>query len=739
LVGFLLLVRAVSLPADDAVPYTLVVDPPTAEVGETVRIAFVVSGISSVDISVSEPPLPRGLELIRGPYIRPLLPGEGTIIEYALRCTEAGTYSVPGFTLRAGNARTTTSGFRIVVTEGSGGSGAAGGVIPSGMPKFRWISTVSRVEVGRPVPVFLVPDRQLAEGEIRGLRYPKPDRGIVTEFPRPAESILFAAVGSGSGGDFLTGEGVPVTPDEIHAPAEGFLYTPLDAGRAVIPGGEVSLRRGEVEFPSLELDVVSLPEDAGSGGGVGDFELEAFLRTEGYGASGTATITVRISGTGNLPILRFPEVECTGARCYETEKRGDFEAALRGYTGWVEKIYRVDARPGDEPRIDLSDLLWFDPWDGRIKTAPGRVWELPEYLPREEGSPAAGEAGADSEVQGGTAIPEEAVPPESGGPSAVSRSGNVGLPASLSPRDRRIIGRRFPYEEPVAGVVFLPGAAALVIGMTAYRKRRRSGDSGRDPRRVGASRRPPKGEVPGPGGASIIPPVLLLVFLAGGVVGLIAWAGGPSRVESTLFEGRGGYSGGPGDAEEGAAEKLRFEDSRSGPTHSGDLLADVLLAEAGGDRAGAVVLLKKVLRIDPGDPRIRETADWYRREAEIGLMNPGLPFSRPDLVYLAAAVFLFTAGLSIRFDRPRAAGFAGAGGIAAAGMLFVGLFLFARPDAVLGGNARLKRIPEDESGTVAELAVGTVLKTSARTEEYTLVETESGEEGWIENKHLVEL
>ncbi|MFP4562535.1 MAG: BatD family protein [Spirochaetia bacterium] len=650
LVIFLLALKIPGIAADDAVPYTLVVDPPAAEVGETVQVSFVISGIAPADVSVSAPPLPRDLEVIRGPYIRPLLPGKGTVVEYALRPASAGVYSIAGFVLEAEGRRTTTSGFRIRVT-GPERRGGAGTGDAADRPSFRWTAASLRIEAGRSSPVFLVADREVSDGEILRLRYQKPERGIVTDLPMPDDLLSAAGSGTREGGEFGFA-------------AAGFLYTPLEAGTTVIPGGTVSLSEGDVEFDPLELEVVPLLADVGMSGGVGDFRLDAELSMEGYEVSGSAVLTVRITGTGNLPVLRLPRADCTGGRCYETGKRGDFEPTLRGYTGWIEKTYRVEALPNQSPRIVLADFSRYDPWEDRIKTSPGGTWRLPEYMPAEERTA------------------EDAVPPP----------GDTRLPESLTPGDLKITGNRFPYEEPLAGVVFLPGAAALTAGLVMTRARRRV-------------RKKPR-----PGGLGIALPVILAALSAGAVIGLISWA-------SAVPEG------GP----------------RNGPVHSGVLLDEVLLAEAGNNRADAVVLLKRALRVDPGDPRIRDVADWYEKTAEIGLMHPGVPFSRPDILYPAVAILLAVTGLILGTGRPGGARISGVCTAAAAVMFAVSLLVLSRPDAVAGRNASLKRIPEDESGVIREIAEGTVLETSARTGIYTLVQTETGEEGWIESKHLVEL
>ncbi|MFO8081572.1 MAG: BatD family protein, partial [Armatimonadota bacterium] len=202
MVVFLLVMRSTCLAADDKIPYSLVVDPSAADVGETVRVTFVVTGIAPAEVSVTAPPLPRGLELVRGPFIRPLLPGEGSVIEYGLRCTAEGVYTVPGFTLRAEGAQTTTSGFRIAVRGRETPNGPAGGGGPSvGVPRFRWTAAAARVEVNRSIPIFLVTDSTISEEDIRGVRYQKPAAGIASDFARPKELFLSMESGSRTGKD----------------------------------------------------------------------------------------------------------------------------------------------------------------------------------------------------------------------------------------------------------------------------------------------------------------------------------------------------------------------------------------------------------------------------------------------------------------------------------------------------------------------------------------------------------
>ncbi len=171
----------------------------------------------------------------------------------------------------------------------------------------------------------------------------------------------------------------------------GFFKDPFSA----FPAG----RPLSVTTQPLELTVLPLPQEdrpAGFSGLVGDFKLESHLDPAHIETGESATLTVKISGRGN--ITRIPDIdlpELSFAQIYSDQpvlESGQDDHGLGG-----TKTMKWALVPGQAGRFDLPDLAvsFFNPAAGRYKTlqsprhtlsvSPGKPQDVTVFSPPSNG------------------------------------------------------------------------------------------------------------------------------------------------------------------------------------------------------------------------------------------------------------------------------------------------------------------------------------------------------------------
>lgn len=113
-------------------------------------------------------------------------------------------------------------------------------------------------------------------------------------------------------------------------------------------------------------------------GAVGQFELTAFTSGPTLAANSGGSVTLRLSGTGNFPLIEAPRMTLSQAAFeqYDMKMTERLNNTARGTTG--ERIYEFPfiARAEGNYTIDPFELSYFDPSAGRyvtLKTEPIRL------------------------------------------------------------------------------------------------------------------------------------------------------------------------------------------------------------------------------------------------------------------------------------------------------------------------------------------------------------------------------
>lgn len=220
--------------------------------------------------------------------------------------------------------------------------------------------------------------------------------------------------------------GEPYTIQRFH-----YALFPLTAGEKTIAPATLTLTlRNPVSFldrghtrtlsgDSLRLLVKPLPTEARPAnftGAVGRFELGARVEPERGEVDAPATLTVTVTGEGNLATLPPPRITPpAGLRVFDPEVK--IRTVTRGTTLHGEKEFRYLVVPHRTGRVELGRvaLPYFDPDAGEYRTAVANMGALTVRPPVErDGVPGAGR-GELAGLRGGSvrtrALPAPSSPP----------------------------------------------------------------------------------------------------------------------------------------------------------------------------------------------------------------------------------------------------------------------------------------------------------------------------------------
>ena len=136
-------------------------------------------------------------------------------------------------------------------------------------------------------------------------------------------------------------------------------------------GPEIHEVRKRVTAPPVKITVKELPSGAPSSfaGAVGDFTMSAKLPTTTIAANSAATYTVKISGTGNLPLIQAPKLSLpTSFEQYNMKTTESLNSGGNGITGYRQFEYPFIARAEGEYTVPPVEFSYFNPDAGKYVT-----------------------------------------------------------------------------------------------------------------------------------------------------------------------------------------------------------------------------------------------------------------------------------------------------------------------------------------------------------------------------------
>lgn len=157
--------------------------------------------------------------------------------------------------------------------------------------------------------------------------------------------------------------------------------TEIPTGRRDVfgrPLGRTIVQSASREFP--EIEVVPLPErgkPSGFSGAVGTYDLSVSASRDVLGADESLTLTVKISGSGNIKLIDAPEPEIPSAfEAYDPKYSENVNVNAAGMSGTKTYEYLLIPRYGGTYKIPEVQFSYFDPDRRQYRTLRSKPIEV---------------------------------------------------------------------------------------------------------------------------------------------------------------------------------------------------------------------------------------------------------------------------------------------------------------------------------------------------------------------------
>ncbi|MGM9759997.1 MAG: BatD family protein, partial [Parabacteroides sp.] len=135
----------------------------------------------------------------------------------------------------------------------------------------------------------------------------------------------------------------------------------------------------ELKSPAVSIDVKPLPsgKPASFGGAVGTFSMTSSISADHIKTNDAVTVHVKISGNGNLKLVKNPEVQFPNDfDVYDPKVENDIKTTAGGVSGTKNIEYMAIPRYAGDFEIPAVSFSYFDPKAGAYKTLTSEVYQL---------------------------------------------------------------------------------------------------------------------------------------------------------------------------------------------------------------------------------------------------------------------------------------------------------------------------------------------------------------------------
>ncbi len=131
-------------------------------------------------------------------------------------------------------------------------------------------------------------------------------------------------------------------------------------------GPETEVYHVPRKVTSRKVNITVKPLPAGApasfSGAVGDFKMESVLPTGHLAANSAATVTVKISGSGNLTFVQAPKLELPASfEQYNVKTTESINTSVRGISGYRQFEYPFIARAEGQYEVSPITFTYFNP------------------------------------------------------------------------------------------------------------------------------------------------------------------------------------------------------------------------------------------------------------------------------------------------------------------------------------------------------------------------------------------
>lgn len=392
--------------------------PSTVATGENFRVEYHVSSddVSEVRFNGS---IPDGLEEIAGPYVSTqssyqIINGHTSSsssarISYVFYAAKAGNYIIPAVAIRIGG-KTIQSRPHQVKVAGSGNQSQQ----PQSAPRMHQQPQQHQED-------HSAASSAPADGNSVFIRVTANKNTAVEQEPIKLTYKLYTAAQITVPSDLKMPNVQDFTIYEIPQPQNAqwsteningrtykcvtwkqYIVYPQSTGKLTVPGSSVQINRVvrhhnvdpieqmfnpgatyheeemNIPVPSITLNVVPLPErPANFSGGVGRFNMTTNLSKNTVKAGEPITVTVRISGTGNMKLLKQPTVNFPDDfEVYDPKVTDNTSNTTNGVEGAMTYEYIAVPQNKGSFKIPAIEFTYYDSQENGYKTLKGNAMSL---------------------------------------------------------------------------------------------------------------------------------------------------------------------------------------------------------------------------------------------------------------------------------------------------------------------------------------------------------------------------
>ncbi len=404
--------------------------PLTVGQGQQFRIEYVASSTGDISAGQFTPPaMPAGLTVLSGPVkaVGVFMSNLNGVTEnrntntftYWMRADQTGKMTIPAATFSVGGKSYTTKATVIECVDGGAQSRqpqSGGGrqqqqlVEPVGKSSVAPDDILLRIEVGKtdvykgePIVASLKIYTQVNIAGFENIKYPALNGFWAQEMDVTGQGDTRATVGGKVYHTQILRQWLlypqrsgTIEIEQAQFTAIAQLVTQMPATGSpydLFYGGAPQIRNVSVKLasPVVRIRVKELPQPqpADFSGAVGQFELTGVVSGDRFPANSAGSITLRLSGTGNFPLIEAPRITLPAAfEQFDMKTSERLTNTAGGTTG--EKTYEFPfiARAEGSYTIPGVRFSYFDPSSGRYNTLS--TPDFPVEILRDEGGGAAG-------------------------------------------------------------------------------------------------------------------------------------------------------------------------------------------------------------------------------------------------------------------------------------------------------------------------------------------------------------
>ncbi len=304
---------------------------------------------------------------------------------YVLQIAEVGTYTIPAATITVNGKEYTSQTLPIEAIQAEGGnsqqpqaSTSATGEIPDDALFMRLIVDKTELYKGEPLRAILKLYSKVSIGGNLDAKFPEfngfwSQNMDTRQYQWQRETYNSQVYDTHILSEYLlypqqSGD-LQIDPFEItfvvqivSRPARQSVFDDF------FGGPDIQEVRKRVASKPIKIKVKNWPAGAPAGfnGAVGNFTMTTEFPSETITANSSSTMKVRISGSGNLPLIQAPQVTIpTSFEQFSIKTTESLEQSVNGITGYRQFEYPIIARAQGDYVIDPVRFAFFNPQSER--------------------------------------------------------------------------------------------------------------------------------------------------------------------------------------------------------------------------------------------------------------------------------------------------------------------------------------------------------------------------------------